>query len=179
MGNAYVIPLKDGLIGEFEVTIFVPYYQTNRSKALIYIKNLEFTVCRSSNPVSSIKKEKQDTKYTNVVNEGYVNEAEDITFKMTSSNNSELSFSKVYTSNGIVDTLDSKVFGTIKPEKCMIERIIKQYKQPKLKLTRTVENTFYPFDMIYKPKSGEVCIFTGGRIDYEYNTIEANVIQLH
>lgn len=179
MGNAYVIPLKDGLIGEFEVTIFVPYYQTNRSKALIYIKNLEFTVCRSSNPLSSIKKEKQDTKYTNVVNEEYVNEAKDITFKMTSSNDSELSFSKVYTSNGIVDTLDSKVFGVIKPEKCMIERIIKQYKQPKLKLTRTVENTFYPFDMIYKPKSGEVCIFTGGRIDYEYNTIEANVIQLH
>ena len=45
---------------------------------------------------------------------------------MTSSNDSELSFSKVYTSNGIVDTLDSKVFGTIKPEECMIERIINE-----------------------------------------------------
>ena len=139
---------------------------------------MEFTVCRSSNPVSSIKKEKQDTKYTNVVNDEYINEAEDIKFKLTSLNDSELSYSKVYTSNGIVDTLSSKVFGSIKPEKCMIERIIKQYKQPKIKLFRTIQNDFYPFNMLYS-KDGITFIFTGGRIDYEYNTIEANVIQLH
>ena len=177
LGDSWVIPLTSGLVGEFKVTIYVPYYETSRSKAYVYIKDLEFDVSRSK-PIYNTKKEKQDTKYTNVVNGEYINEAEDIKFKLTSLNDSELSYSKVYTSNGIVDTLSSKVFGSIKPEKCMIERIIKQYKQPKIKLFRTIQNDFYPFNMLYS-KDGITFIFTGGRIDYEYNTIEANVIQLH
>ena len=180
MGNAYVIPLKDGLIGEFEVTIFVPYYQTNRSKALIYIKNLEFTVCRSSNPVSSIKKEKQDTKYTNVVNEEYVNEAEDIKFKITSKNDSKVAYSKAIVNGNWLDTLTNNIDGlTEKPEKYLIQRIVNQYKSPKLKLLYIIKPSVMPYSIIKDNYiNGKSFIFIGGRQDYENNSIECNLIEI-
>lgn len=180
MGNAYVIPLKDGLIGEFNVTIYVPYYQTNRSKALIYIKNLEFTVSRSSNPLSSIKKEKQDTKYTNVVNDEYVNEAEDIKFKITSKNDSKVAYSKAIVNGNWLDTLTNNIDGTAeKPERYLIQRIVNQYQSPKIKLLHIIKPAVLPYSLIKDSYlNGKNFIFTGGRINYEDNSLECNMIEL-
>ena len=180
MGNAYVIPLKDGLIGEFEVTIFVPYYQTNRSKALIYIKNLEFTVSRSGNPLSTIKKEKQDTKYTNVVNGDYINEAEDIKFKITSKNDSKVSYSKAIYNGSWLDTLTNNIDGlTEKPEKYLIQRIVNQYQSPKLKLLHIIKPSVLPYSIVKDNYiNGKSFIFIGGRINYEDNSLECNLIEI-
>ena len=180
MGNAYVIPLNDELVGQFNVTIYVPYYMTRRSKAFVYIKNLEFTLSRSSNPLNSIKKDKQDTKYTNVVNDRFVNEADDVELKLTSSNESTVSLSKVVRGNKIVDTLPHKLFdGIDKPEKLIINRIVNQYNKPKVALLYNVENSIDAYSLLSnKYMSGKKFIYAGGQIDYASNSIECNMIEL-
>lgn len=180
MGNAYVIPLNDELVGQFNVTIFVPYYMTRRSKAFVYIKNLEFAISRSSNPLSSIKNDKKDTKYTNIVNERFVNEAEDVKLKLTSSNESTVSLSKVVRGNQIVDTLSHKLFdGLDKPEKLIIKRIVNQYNKQKVAILYNIDNSIDAYSLLSnKYMQGKKFIYAGGQIDFAANSIECNMIEL-
>ena len=179
LGDSWVIPLEAGLVGELNVTIFVPYYETNRSKAYIYIKDLEFDVCRSESPYNT-KSEKQDTKYSNVVNGDYINEAEDIKFKITSKNDSKVAYSKAIANGNWLDTLTNNIDGTAeKPERYLIQRIVNQYQSPKIKLLHIIKPAVLPYSLIKDSYlNGKNFIFTGGRINYEDNSLECNMIEL-
>lgn len=178
LGECYTIKLEEGLYGTLELTAYLPVYLA-RSKAYIYIKNFSVDVCRIDK--SDTRKEKKDTKYENVVNGEYINELEDITFKLTSKNDSQLSYSKVIANNKWLDTLTSTIDNKpYKPEEYLIERIINQYKQPKIKLTQIIEPKILPYSVVTDSlMSGKKFVFTGGRIDYEDNRIECNLIELN
>lgn len=179
LGDAWVIPLTSGLVGELNITLFVPYYETNRSKAYIYIKDLSVDVCRSESPYTR-KKEKQDTKYSNVVNGDYINEAEDIKFKITSKNDSKVAYSKAIINGAWLDTLTNNIDGTAeKPEKYLIQRIVNQYQSPKLKLLYIIKPSVLPYSVVKDNYiNGKSFIFIGGRVDYENNSIECNLIEI-
>ncbi len=109
--EAYVIPIDPGLNGKFKLTMYVPYFEMVwKSKSSIYIRDLKVKVGRSSSYWKiNDNNEKKDTKYTNVVNDKYVNEAEDIELKLTSDNESKVSLSKVARNNYVINTLSSKL----------------------------------------------------------------------
>lgn len=121
---------------------------------------------------------KKDTKYENVVNEDYINALDDIEFKITSKNDSELSYSKAMDGNTTLDVLTNNIYNTVeKPEKLLIQRIINQYKQPKIKLLQVIKSSILPYSIVCE--FGKQFIFTGGTIDYEDNSIECNLIELN
>lgn len=176
LGDSWVIPLTSGLVGELKVTIYVPYYETSRSKAYIYIKDLEIDVCRN---VSPFNKKKQDTKYSNVVNDGYVNALDDIKFKITSKNDSNIAYSKAIVNGSWLDKLTNTIdSASYKPEEYLIRRIIGQYNHPKMKLMYNVTPDFEPYSKLaISSLNGVTLMFTGGTIDFENNSIECNLIE--
>lgn len=177
LGECYTVKLDSSLYGTLELTAYIPVYWA-RTKAYIYIKNFKVDVCRVDNSFGSDKKEKKDTKYENVVNEDYINELDDITFKLTSRNDSQLSYSKVIFNNEWLDTLTNTIDNTSnKPEEYLIQRIINQYKQPKIKLVQIIRPDILPYSKV--SESGKQFIFTGGSINYEDNSIECNLIELN
>ncbi len=122
----------------------------------------------------------EDTKYENVVNGSYINPLDDISFKLTSKNDSGLSFSKVIYNNSLLDKLTSSIDSTAnKPEEYMIKRIVEQYNQSKIKLTQIIKPDVFPYSIITDSYlSGKRFLFTGGSIDYEDNSMEANLIEI-
>ena len=80
----------------------------------------------------------------------------------------------------ILDTLINNIDNTAnKPEEYLIQRIINQYKQPKIKLLQVIKPVIKPYSIItYSYLSSKQFIFTGGRINYEDNSIECNLIEL-
>ena len=180
--EAYVIPLFNGLNGKVKLTLFVPYFEMPwQSKNNIYIKDLKIKVGRSTSFWDLDKNEnKKDTKYTNVVNDKFVNEAEDVELKLTSDNESVLSLSKVAFNNEVIKILSSKLFDkAMLPEKQIINRIVNQYNKPKVSLLYNVENSIDAYSLLSnKYMSGKKFIYTGGQIDYASNSIECNMIEL-
>ena len=180
--EAYVIPIDPGLNGKFKLTMYVPYFEMLwKSKSSIYIRDLKVKVGRSSSYWKiNDNNEKKDTKYTNVVNDKYVNEAEDIELKLTSDNESKVSLSKVARNNYVINTLSSKLFDVdTKPEKQIINRVVNQYNKPKVALLYDVENSIDAYSLLSnKYMSGKKFIYTGGQIDYASNSIECNMIEL-
>ena len=180
--EAYVIPIDPGLNGKFKLTMYVPYFEMLwKSKSSIYIRDLKVKVGRSSSYWKiNDNNEKKDTKYTNVVNDKYVNEAEDIELKLTSDNESKVSLSKVARNNYVINTLSSKLFDVdTKPEKQIINRVVNQYNKPKVALLYNVENSIDAYSLLSnKYMSGKKFIYTGGQIDYVSNSIECNMIEL-
>lgn len=171
------------LIGDLELILYNPKYPTATQTILfppsyMFIKNISIQSQRNQGGSSG---EKKDTKYENVVNEQYINALDDITFKITSKNNSELSFSKAIVGTKILDTITSNIDNTAyKPEEYLIKRIINQYKQPKVKLLEIVKPQILPYSIVTdKYLSGKQFIFTGGTMDYEDNSLECNLIELN
>lgn len=178
LGECYLIPVDSGLYGKLEITFFIPVMPA-RTKEYIYIKDVKVESARVN--LSDNKKEKKDTKYTNVVNDDYINALEDIEFKITSKNDSNLCFSKAIINNGWLDVLHNNIYNTAeKPEKLLINRIINQYKQPKLKLIQKVKPEVEPYSIITDSHiTGKKFLFTGGSIDFEDNSIDCNMIELN
>ena len=128
-----------------------------------FIRNIEISTQRVN--ASKSDSTKQDTKYENVVNEGFINALDDIEFKITSKNESELSYSKAMDGNSILDVLTNNIDNNSeKPEKLLIQRIINQYKQPKIKLVQVIKPDILPYSKVTDSYlSGKQFVFTGGR----------------
>ena len=153
-----------------------------KSKSSRYIRDLKVKVGRSSSYWKiNDNNEKKDTKYTNVVNDKYVNEAEDIELKLTSDNESKVSLSKVARNNYVINTLSSKLFDVdTKPEKQIINRFVNQYNKPNVSLLYNVENSIDAYSLLSnKYMSGKKFIYAGVQIDYVSNSIECNMIELY
>ena len=183
--NGYIVSFKSITTGDIELTIYNPAiypYSTPVFENPIesfFIRNIEISTQRVN--ASKSDSTKQDTKYENVVNEGFINALDDIEFKITSKNESELSYSKAMDGNSILDVLTNNIDNNSeKPEKLLIQRIINQYKQPKIKLVQVIKPDILPYSKVTDSYlSGKQFVFTGGRINYEDNSIECNLIELN
>jgi hypothetical protein len=81
-----------------------------------------------------------DRTYENVVNADFVNEADDIEFKITSYNNDGSCYSKVmlgdiYLSDNLYSVIEDKL---VRPEEALIRRIITRYQNTRIKLTQQI-----------------------------------------
>lgn len=178
-----LINIDKVMVGDLELTLYSPKFPNVEMAILfppsyMFVKDISLQSQRKEGNTSG---EKKDTKYENVVNESYINALDDITFKITSKNNSELSFSKAIVGTAILDTLTNTIDNTSnKPEEYLIKRIINQYKQPKVKLLQVIKPEVQPYSIITDSYlSGKRFVFAGGRINYEDNSIECNLIELN
>ena len=179
--DAYVIPIDPSVSGKFKMTVFVPYFEMPwKSKNNIYIKNLKVRTGISSSIWDDSENNKRDTKYTNVVNDRFVNEADDVELKLTSSNESNVSLSKVVRNNQIINKLPHKLFdGIDKPEELIIKRIVNQYNKQKVAILYNIDNSIDAYSLLSnKYMQGKKFIYTGGQIDFAANSIECNMIEL-
>lgn len=183
--NGYIVSFKSITTGDIELTIYNPAINPYSTPVFenpiesFFIRNIEISTQRVN--ASKSDSTKQDTKYENVVNEGFINALGDIEFKITSKNESELSYSKAMDGNSILDVLTNNIDNNSeKPEKLLIQRIINQYKQPKIKLVQVIKPDILPYSKVTDSYlSGKQFVFTGGRINYEDNSIECNLIELN
>lgn len=183
--NGYIVSFKSITTGDIELTIYNPAINPYSTPVFenpiesFFIRNIEISTQRVN--ASKSDSTKQDTKYENVVNEGFINALDDIEFKITSKNESELSYSKTMDGNSILDVLTNNIDNNSeKPEKLLIQRIINQYKQPKIKLVQVIKPDILPYSKVTDSYlSGKQFVFTGGRINYEDNSIECNLIELN
>lgn len=183
--NGYIVSFKSITTGDIELTIYNPAINPYSTPVFenpiesFFIRNIEISTQRVN--ASKSDSTKQDTKYENVVNEGFINALDDIEFKITSKNESELSYSKAMDGNSILDVLTNNIDNNSeKPEKLLIQRIINQYKQPKIKLVQVIKPDIPPYSKVTDSYlSGKQFVFTGGRINYEDNSIECNLIELN
>ena len=183
--NGYIVSFKSITTGDIELTIYNPAINPYSTPVFenpiesFFIRNIEISTQRVN--ASKSDSTKQDTKYENVVNEGFINALDDIEFKITSKNESELSYSKAMDGNSILDVLTNNISNNSeKPEKLLIQRIINQYKQPKIKLVQVIKPDVPPYSKVTDSYlSGKQFVFTGGRINYEDNSIECNLIELN
>ena len=183
--NGYIVSFKSITTGDIELTIYNPAINPYSTPVFenpiesFFIRNIEISTQRVN--ASKSDSTKQDTKYENVVNEGFINALDDIEFKITSKNESELSYSKAMDGNSILDVLTNNIDNNReKPEKLLIQRIINQYKQPKIKLVQVIKPDILPYSKVTDSYlSGKQFVFTGGRINYEDNSIECNLIELN
>lgn len=129
------------------------------------LKDIEL---KSGLPYKPNRDVKQDTKYENVVNDKYINELDDITFKITSKNDGKLSFSKVYYNNQMLDTL-TYLGRQVKPENLMIERIVNQYSTPLVKITQEITNDIEPHMLLNDSYLNKNFVVVGEDIDYYLN----------
>lgn len=183
--NGYIVSFKSITTGDIELTIYNPAINPYSTPVFenpiesFFIRNIEISTQRVN--ASKSDSTKQDTKYENVVNEGFINALDDIEFNITSKNESELSYSKAMDGNSILDVLTNNIDNNSeKPEKLLIQRIINQYKQPKIKLVQVIKPDILPYSKVTDSYlSGKQFVFTGGRINYEDNSIECNLIELN
>ena len=120
-----------------------------------------------------------DRIYENVVNEDYINELDEIEFRLSSYNNDGASVGKPIKGWTIFETYFSSLTGGyIRPEEHFIRRIRGQYKQPKIMLTTQLKldkiKPHYWFTNKYNSGVRFMCV--EGRIDYRFNVMDLKLI---
>lgn len=177
--NGYIIELpQKPLYGAVKFRMLTP--QVDDSVVAVYIKNfrLEFTKENSNSDENN-----SDRVYENVLNEDYINELDEIEFKISSYNKDGACYSKVMMGDGyLTGNLYSSIEDTtVRPEEQLIRRIIKRYSAPRIKLTQVIKAApdLTPLSRLYDNfMVNKRFINTGGTIDYRMNQFQCIMIEV-
>lgn len=209
--SGFMIKLpSDGqlLTGAPKLTIYCPYdpdyYNESRDKGKwyrhkrVFLKDLKLKTIVTDPTFSGALD--TDTEYTNVINEGYVNELKTITWKISTYDNKKQCFSAVaYMKNDNLYWLD-KTFsyatqkgeqnwensdydapkkGELKQEEHMIYRLVNQYSTPSVQLNYTLDLTSMKPWTVYTEKiqNNKKFIIDEFSIDYENATVDLSLIE--
>lgn len=124
-----------------------------------------------------------DRIYENILNETYINELDEIEFKISSYNNDGVCYSKVMLGNDYLrDNLYNSILdNTIRPEEMMITRCINHYSATRIKLTQEIKERadLSPITRLSDTfLVGKKFINAGGSIDYKMNRFECIMIEV-
>lgn len=189
--EGYAIPIKakDKLFGKIEFTVLRPfpngYGEGGRIKRYPYytfMRNLKLQLFTRTPDGSEKKDSNSDRYYENVVNEDYVNELDEIEFKISSYNNDGACYSKVllgdnYLTNNLYSSIVDK---NIRPEEFLIQRIVNRYGSTKIKLTQVIreDKSLTPISVLYDNfLVGKKFLNIGGEIDYCYCQFKCTMIE--
>lgn len=180
--DGVVIDIPTNIYGTLELSIYAPTL-TEREGQVPYgylIKDLKLKYC---SPIDINDNENSDRTYENIVNENYINELDEIEFKISSYNNDGACHSKViWYDDYLTDNLYSAIEGTaVRPEEQLIRRIIKRYSSPRIKLTQVIKQTSELTPITRLSDNYMVSkrfINAGGTIDYKMNRFECIMIEV-
>ena len=179
------------LVGEMEFTLFAPCisYEWNapaltESRPIeTYLEGFDFgMVKKESDEDTEDTDSSSDRIYENVVNENYINDLDEIEFKISSFHEGDgACYSKVLVGdNYLTDNLYCGIVGSnVRPEEFLIRRIVDHYSATKIRLTQVIKNGgITPVTILtdrHQPGKGFVCM--GGNIDYKYNSFSCKMIE--
>ena len=139
-----MIPINEILTGELELVIYSSYTyvfgaETNLHEFGFFLKGLKFIYQEAD--FTDTAKGNSDRYYENVLNEDYINELDEIEFKISSYNNDGACYSKVmlgdkYLEDNLYSAIEEKM---IRPEEQLIRRIINRYSDTHIKLTQEIQ----------------------------------------
>lgn len=183
--KGYVCRIPDDmvLLGEVELTIFGPYATFvlgGLRPEYFSLKDFEFNF----NKFEDVEDEESDSDrtYENVVNENYINELDEIEFKISSYNNDGACYSKVTIGNSyLTNNLYCNITGTaIRPEELLIRRIVDYYSATKIKLTEVLKKAdITPITKLTdNNQPGKNFLAMGGEIDYKMNSFKVIMVEL-
>ena len=145
-----------------------------------YIKDLKMNY-KLRDDLSELS-DNSDRTYENVINEDYINELDEIEFKISSYNNDGACYSKVmlgdnYLTDNLYSSIEQKL---VRPEEHLIRRIINQYGYTKTKLTQVLidDEALTPITTITdKFQPNKRFTITGGTIDFAMNQFNCKMIE--
>lgn len=175
------LPTDRILYGEMELIIYAPAITTNiggQYFTSVGLRDFEF----GYNKYTFSESESGDRIYENIVNENYINELDEIEFKISSYNNDGACFSKVIIDDTyLTDNLYNGITATyIRPEEFLIRRIVDHYNTTKIKLTQVLKKSdIKPYTILSDKYSvNKKYINAGGEIDYRKNRFSCIMIEL-
>lgn len=171
----------DGIMaGELEFQLLASMYPSEVDKYGVFLKDftVKFIPMDGEDTTSN-----SDRIYENVINENYINELDEIEFKISSYNNDGACYSKVMLGESyLTDNLYSAIESTtIRPEEQLIRRIIKRYSAPRIKLTQVIKAIpdLTPISRLYDNYMvNKRFINAGGTIDYKMNQFQCIMIEV-
>lgn len=186
--TGYVIELPKGkpLTGEVKFCMYPLQPQPGNYTELFagvgyYIKDLKMEYKRR-NDIGKLS-DNSDRIYENILNETYINELDEVEFKISSYNNDGACYSKVMLSNDYLrDNLYNSILDdTIRPEEMLITRCINHYSATRIKLTQEIKERadLSPITRLSDTfLVGKKFINAGGSIDYKMNRFECIMIEV-
>lgn len=189
--EGYAIPIKkeDHLLGKIELTVLRPRPndygaggQIKRYPYYTFLRNLKLQLFKGA-PELDEDNNDSDRTYENVLNENYINELDEIEFKISSYNDDGACYSKVMLgADYLTDNLYNCILDDIiRPEEMMITRCINHYSAARIKLTQEIKECadLSPLTRLsdtYMVNKKFIC--TGGTIDYQMNRFECIMIEI-
>ena len=184
--NGFIIKMpKDRLLfGDLELIIYAPRIRIHHgvydSPTAIYLDGFEIEYKKESDELE--EEENSDRIYENIVNENYINELDEIEFKISSYNDDGACYSKVTIDNKyLTNNLYCGITATsVRPEEFLIRRIVDHYSAPKIKLTQVLKNAnIKPYTILSDKYSvNKKYINAGGEIDYRKNRFNCIMIEI-
>lgn len=185
--NGFIIPVDNMLYGELEFTILCPKVNYNSTvfpepHRGIVLKDFKVE-CKKRDGLEDDSESNSDRYYENVANESYINELDEIEFKISSYNNDGTCYSKVLLGDGyLTDNLYSSIEdAAVRPEEQLIRRIIKRYGVTRIKLTQVIQETsgLNPLTRLSDTYLvGKRFINAGGSIDYQMGQFTCIMIEV-
>lgn len=203
--EGYLIPISEDYIlnGLPKITVYKPYdpnygrHGQYYKHSVVLLKN--FSIEAFIGDPTFSKTNDTDTKYTNIINEGFVQDLSDIDFKVNTWDNKKPNFSCVgYKKDddtfAFVDTLFNKALskyekgterfngtisdGSLRMEEHLVYRIINQYSSPNVKLNFSLRNNnkIYGLFTDYSIR-GRKFIVDAINTDYRFNKQELVLIE--
>lgn len=183
--TGYIVKFPDDrvLIGELEIIMYaVDYpYQEDKRIRIVDIENLKLTYQKKDDITD--EGNNSDRYYENVVNEDYINELDEIEFKISSYNNDGACYSKVlFDDKYLTDNLYSAIVNkNIRPEEHLIQRIVNRYSATRIKLTQVLKETpeLTPLTKLSDNSTvGSIFMIAGGSIDYKMGQFRCVMVEV-
>lgn len=178
-----IAPIASPIFGDFEFKlIYKPAYNLGFDEVGHLIRDFKVNFVKA-NWMNKSSNKNSDRIYENVINENYINELDEIEFKISSYNNDGACYSKVMLGEKyLTDNLYSDIEKTyIRPEEQLIRRIIKRYSAPRIKLTQVIKepSDLTPISRLYDNYMvNKRFINVGGTIDYAMNQFQCIMIEV-
>lgn len=182
--KGYIIKLPDDRIiaGDLELIIYAPRVEMAFTPTLetMYLNSFELNYQKYKDYGKD--DDNSDRIYENIVNENYINEFDEIEFKISSYNDDGACYSKVTMDNEyLTNNLYCGITATsVRPEEFLIRRIVDHYSTTKIKLTQVIKNAnIKPYTVLSDKYSvNKKYINAGGEIDYRKNRFNCIMIEI-
>lgn len=181
--SGIIMPINEMLAGELELTLYAANLPDKKDDVCAGFFLKDFSLKYVKKDGEQKEENNSDRYYENIVNEYYINELDEIEFKISSYNNDGACHSKVllddnYLTNNLYSVIVDKA---IRPEEHLIQRIVNHYDATRIKLTQVIKETpeltpltklsdNFVVDKIFMP--------IGGSIDYKMGQFKCVMVEV-
>ena len=123
------------------------------------------------------KDNKNDILYENVIDEGYVEEADEIDLKICTNTDGGLALSSVLEGNDFLSEIRTDVFGTGVAEEILLQRVVSLFSKPRFNINPILENNAKPYSKFTEPHLNKQFLVAGGEEDVKMETMQYNLIE--